>query len=472
MFTLFIFNKQRQQQEQVEEVNTADAIRAVETAMRGYIVSNWEALIKGGPINGVDVDPIPAEGDILSVDIADAELAGYLPQGFLIDNNFNQAFHIAIQRRDPTTTRMPIQTVIMSGRENKRGIPFDSLSGVRIAAMVGSGGGVIRRPFNPGEQSGMAYGTLGTWQLDMKQYFDPDLTTPVRLVSTVDFTLEDVEHPLRNSVLYREEMDRFPHGNEMVLTDIDMNGNAMVDLRKLKYKVPNDTGDFDFEDGFIIDAENGSIRMKIKSETKTVAMGATHFDGANSAYISHGTTKTGTETDYYGIQPENVSTLYDIRLGALKGDKLSEIIPTISLKASYKNKRSGDNILAPNCPIGWAPIIDVIPTTAAAGTTKSTSLSTSGPRLDCNIGACAVNCTLNKYTGCTKTTCTGGQVSCTATPPSGNFAAPPDFTGADAYAVINNDASTGKTKSWDLVATGHYASYNLNVNTYCKMVID
>jgi hypothetical protein len=61
LFSVFIFQKQVQQQRQLEEVGMAEAIRTVQRAMKRYVENNWQVLAKtGGSIGGVSVSAPPA----------------------------------------------------------------------------------------------------------------------------------------------------------------------------------------------------------------------------------------------------------------------------------------------------------------------------------------------------------------------------------------------------------------------------
>ena len=179
-------------------------------------------MTKGGTINGVDIPAIPPGGDVITIAIDDAELANYLPTDFDQANPFNSAFRIAIKRK-PDGGK-PIRAVVISGNATRNGSRLDDMSGVRIAAMVGSGGGVIR---SDGTE---AKGTMGLWKLDgptlAAMFTNPDDLEPVRVVVTSDFTLDETENPLWKSVLFRESRNDFPDGNTM-LTDIDMGGYSV-----------------------------------------------------------------------------------------------------------------------------------------------------------------------------------------------------------------------------------------------------
>jgi hypothetical protein len=359
LFSVFIFQKQLQQQRQLEEVNTADAIRAIQKGMKRYVENHWQALVKGGLIDGTSVEAPPENDDPASpwvrtwtVAIDDAELARYLPQGFTSTGEFNQAFRVAIRRRHYKTSRQPVQVVVVSGDQNQRGTRFDDLAGNRIAAMVGSGGGYIPKDefaASRGLSAGSAQGSLGLWSLDLNKNYglNAEDLTPVRIVSTADFALEEVESPLWQGALFRELNDRFPNGNTM-LTDIDMSGDAdsrlaqglaagrpgfgLVNLGSLKYKVPDGAGGWKTENGFLIDAQKGQISFapnpgsfSLDASNETMFLGKISLDKGNIAtgkgdittfQGNVGTNKGNIRTDEGDIRTD-FGNLYTGRAGGL-----------------------------------------------------------------------------------------------------------------------------------------------------------
>jgi hypothetical protein len=384
LFSVFIFNKQFQQQRQLEEINTAEGIKTIQKAMKRYVEVNWEALLKGGMINGETIPAVPASGDVRTVDISDPELANYLPQGFAADNAFNAGFKIAIKRKPHASGKQPVQVVVVSPNASKGGGKFNNLAGARIAAMVGSGSGYLRSGAD-----GKATGTLGLWSLDVRDYFtDAAVQEPVRVVSTTDFNLDEVENPLWKSALFREKVDGFPSGNAM-LTDIDMTGDGtpgskpgIINLNALRYKDADGT----VKDGFLIDAANGEIRLTAMSPGRTAAASAT---GEGTRVVAGMVAEAN-----YSLKPGGVSLMKDIRLEDMGGARLSDILPKLSLQATYRNladnsfvpapgfKVSGtalvENPAARKCPVGYAPAVSVIG--------KNTTMDTATP---CTFAASA-----------------------------------------------------------------------------------
>jgi uncharacterized protein YcnI len=407
LFSVFIFNKQFQQQRQLEDINTAESIKVIQKAMKRYVETNWEALLKGGAINGETVPAIPEAGDVHTVDISDTELANYLPQGFAADNAFNAGFKIAIRRKPHANGKQPVQVVVVSPNASKQGGKFDNMAGARIAAMVGSGGGYIRSD----AADGTATGTMGLWSLDVRDYFaDAAVQEPVRVVSTTDFALDEVENPLWKSVLFRDKVDGFPNGNAM-LTDIDMSGNGLINLSALKYRDEDGTA----KDGFLIDAANGEIRLTAQTAGKSVTEGESEGAQAVVGEIP---------ADYYSLKPGGTSVMKDIRLEALGGNTISEVMPKISLQTIYRNQASGAFIPAPGfdadgnltgttCAIGYAPAIEVTPKTKKA-VASALPWSDAAPSISCT--APAISCTTTggnvTVTGTLSTTGTGSSGTC------------------------------------------------------------
>jgi hypothetical protein len=345
--------------------------------------------------------------------------------------------------------------------------------------MVGIDGGFIR---SHEADKGKVQGTLGFWGLDMADYFtNAQDFEPVRVVSMADYALEETESPLWRSMLFREKMDRFPHGNEM-LTDIDMTGNGLIDLRALQYKKTDVDGNVTVEYGFIIEADKGTIRTT-NNNAPVKTIGAVK-DSEEGTYAKPGTT----EEAYYGLTPAETSVLGDVRLGFLKGNLLSEALPNVSMKAEQKNVGNGDFIQAPACPIGWAPAIDVIPVSYGAGEAVTASISGASPTITCRVPeptnpptgpatcTCPAGYTLSSgqcqqtTTVPSSSTCTGGYYCPSGGSLSGDYCS---TSGTSTYAATctcpvgytRSDTSCSKTTTYEATCRAAAGPLTYNVTT-------
>jgi len=213
----------------------------------------------------------------------------------------------------------------------------------------------------------------------------------------------------------------------------------------------------------------------------------------------------GSDVPYYGLRPHQTSNLYDLSLDAYKGNRLSEILPTMAHKASFKHVTNGNYITVPNnpkCPKGWIPAIAVIPVEQNPGSPRTVVFSWSPISLSCgNVGcvqgsgSCADQCAeIVYYECCSSCNCDGegncesccstcsycarwtcvvagdctneGGTSCSTSTPSGS-ASSPDSGYIGAQATAEEILEDGEITSWKVILTGLFK--RATVNTFCKL---
>jgi hypothetical protein len=218
--------------------------------------------------------------------------------------------------------------------------------------------------------------------------------------------------------------------------------------------------------------------------------------------------------NFYGIQPDKISNLKDLRLDMHKGNKLSEVLPKLSQRGSFKNVRNGESVPAPipKCPEGWIPAVAVIPAAQESGTAKYVSftwepMSVSCGRVQCkanyscssipgcigqwvtqyyscNCSTCGCDsdgkncstccstcsrlvCTEMGYVGCNFSCENTGTTTCSTSTPTARAPVPADYLGATATAqeVLSGPEIAG----WKIILTGQFANNTATVNTFCKL---
>jgi hypothetical protein len=419
MFSMFIFDKQLRQQMELEEVNATEAICALRDTARIQITANKETYAEG----------------ITVMDASDFIDAAYL-----------SGFKVSIKKEGQKLSAIIVSPTKLGRHE------LDNLSAARISSMLGASGGFV--PFIKGEPSSLASGTLGLWSLDVKDFFGASFADPVRIVIHLEFSEEEstasLSETLQENLLFRTAVEGYPDGNKM-LTDIDMNNHGLVDVSSLQYR----DAEGNVRDGIFIDAKSGTITLPAKTADRSVASGFT--DAESGSNVVGGSVPS----DNYRLDPAGLSIMKDIQLEDLGGAKLSDIVPKLSLQASYRNRADGSYVPAPGfavigssftrtssptCPPGYAPYIELIPRDMAAGESKSF-----------NVVVPAVNCTISGNTA----NCPGGTVSSSV---------PADFSGAGASAMAQTLASGGQTYTagWRISLSGHYL--NADVDVFCKAV--
>jgi type II secretory pathway pseudopilin PulG len=429
VFSAFIVNKQLERQAEIEEMNVADGMRTLNLAVKRYMEVHRRKFETGGHVVGNIHIPVideffPDEGDILPLAITDPELRRFLPEGFDPNDTVFSAYRISIKRSRPEPAidpevynPPPIRVVIISDNRLSKGKLLDNLRAARIASLLGSAGGYIGTDMNNGVSTFDANGNLSLWQLDMRDYFVNEAEIqPVRVVSALGFNT-DRDDDIRDRVMFRDHWEDYPEGNTMftnILWQGPENSRNITNLNEIQM-VAHDpaTGeilkdaDGNFINTLLINGDTGEITvnrdyMKMKQKYDHAKGQAITSDGG-SRVVAGGfdeTTAGGKEQTTYGLKFDGETVLNELRLEALGGAKLSDILPRYSLKKIHRNITSG-RIAAPGydaggnrttektCPVGYAPVVQVMPyniqtetnvTSAgpftAAGTAQTTSNAT------------------------------------------------------------------------------------------------
>ena len=381
IFLGFIFQKQNQQRKQLDEVNTAEAIKVVSNSLKQYLAEN-QALY-------------PDDGTY-ELAAGDAEFSKFLPTNFSFGN-----FKAIIKRDNDKFSGL-----VLTDQTDAKGRPYTNVSAARIAAMLGSSGGFIKA------NETLATGTMGLWKLDMAGYFaDPEKEAPVRIVAAVDMEqdrvadLENSLDDLKGKALFRVKVDGMPDANKME-TDIDMSGNSLVDLAFLKYRENGIV-----KDGFIIDAKSGTISLAKQMAPLAVS---SNTDAAENTAVVSGNIPGSP----YSLDLAGTSVMKDLRLENLGGVELSEVIGNYQLRTVHRDVGNGAFVPAPGfkvdgtelkrdagqrtCPVGYAPALSVTGKGMTPGQSKTTSAAV--PQNECTFQADAAD------------TC---QITVTASCPSG-----------------------------------------------------
>jgi type II secretory pathway pseudopilin PulG len=322
VFLGFIFQKQNQQQKQLDEVNTAEAIKVVSNSLKQYLAEN-QALY-------------PDDGTYeLAAD--DAEFSKFLPTNFSFGN-----FKAIIKRDNDKFSGL-----VLTDQTDAKGRPYTNVSAARIAAMLGSSGGFIKA------NETLATGTMGLWELDMAGYFaDPEKEAPVRIVAAVDMEqdhivdLESSLDDLKSKALFRVKVDGMPDANKME-TDIDMSGNSLVDLAFLKYR-ENGT----VKDGFIINAQSGTISL---GKQMTPLAVSSDTDAAENTAVVSGNIPGGP----YALDLAGTSVMKDLRIENLGGVELSKIIGNYQLRTVHRDVADGAFVPAPGFKVDGTELVTV-----------------------------------------------------------------------------------------------------------------
>ena len=240
-----------QQQKQLDEVNTAEAIKVVSDSLKNYLAANAASHSPGS------VTTLATPRTDFNSAFIDTAFAAFLPAGFSFDK------FSAFVRNDAGK----LSALVVTDTEDFKGRPYSGTSAARIAALIGSQGGLLKGTDTK------AAGNMGLWDMDVSSFSvspTADLEQ-VRIVAAVDFDQDRVEElaadidDLRGKVLFRVPMPSIPNANVME-TDLTFENGATKTL-----KIGNDgslTGA-----NFSV-ASNGNITAKAITATTGAFSGA------------------------------------------------------------------------------------------------------------------------------------------------------------------------------------------------------
>ncbi|GHU00405.1 hypothetical protein FACS1894186_0860 [Alphaproteobacteria bacterium] len=344
MFSMFIFQKQLAQQKQLEEVNSADAIRSLRDSVRSAVSAN-----KGTYAQGLTL-----------LDASEFSTAAYF-----------QGFRVAVNRDGDKLSALIVSPTKL-GRYD-----LDNLSAARISSMLGSSGGFL--PLVDGDPSAPASGTLGLWSLDMNS-IDASLADPVRIVVQLEFSDSGNEFAEEKDKLLYRTADNGKLSNTMITSLFFSDGSSDTIILdpaagSVRAKSAEFSGTLSAGGGnFFVDSAGGMITNGRTFAWDHVARGGVYVERApltnNWADMKPAVSMTADRTQLYRTDGTNTVTLMndtgDVHaLGFFLGDdfKTRGGLSTTKLvpQAFYADLASGVSIPNPNCPAGWTATVALTP---------------------------------------------------------------------------------------------------------------
>jgi hypothetical protein len=314
--------------------------------------------------------------------------------------------------------------VVSEAGMSPAGGKLDDAAAGRIASLIGVSGG---HAFSIDPER--ARGVLGLWNANLADYFPdepPANSARVAVLVKVDLPKEFY------SVLFRDQIGGFPNGLRFE-TDLDMGENSIINLASLGYL--DDDGKV--KNGFAFDLPTGKIILPAKTPERPAGGGSTE-EGSLAVPDNR-------PAEPYTIDPAGVSVMSDIQLEDLGGAKLSEIMPKLSLQASYRDQANGALVPAPGfrasggtlardasadlCPAGYAPSAETVLHGTDTGTAQTAAAEF--PGATCDVQTCQI------------TTATTTGYSC----PSGYSCYSGDCSSSSGQCYRDSTSSISATKS-------------------------
>ena len=209
---------------ETEEVGMANQIKELKTALGAWIAANYQDELKTA--SGITKKEIPA-----------AQLAPYLPPGFLekdaediyhirghkLADSYKTGVRIECKEEDESSkcVRAQITGLVLSDGPQE----IDARRAAKIASMVGADGGYMLSSkmvtaLDAESEKSKIFGTQGVWEGNVNDYFDGDVSGG-RVAATTVYS-----GSFGGDVLYRKKVDGMPDANSM-FTDLDMGTHSI-----------------------------------------------------------------------------------------------------------------------------------------------------------------------------------------------------------------------------------------------------
>ncbi len=347
----------------------ADKMTMISEATKGYIKTNYAALLDKAPNPGSGAMVIPVGKDSPTGAIPSGpnglksiQGGGFLPVNFIDRNSFNQQTAVLVRKCGCANNTLEVLLTTYGGRK----IP-DNLLGMTANAM-GALGGYVPEKYVVASQAGNVLGSYGGWQTDASDW-GPASTRPA--TGTIQSTMAFEDGSLVADYLNRYDID-IPEANKMH-TSIDVNGNDLNHVKTISAET--DTGEVDL---------TGSLRATINVYAKdgvfsgdvsagnNLVVGKDAIVGGSARVV--GDTETGTlhvDTDATiknNLDVKQVARINDLKAQYISADsiiyrdttttfnktkadaiRLGDLLPTMSKKYSYKVTETDTIVYKPVC---------------------------------------------------------------------------------------------------------------------------
>jgi prepilin-type N-terminal cleavage/methylation domain-containing protein len=347
----------------------ADKMTMISEATKGYIKTNYAALLSTAPNPGSGALVIPVGKDTVNGPIPagpgglkSIQGGGFLPANFIDRNSFNQKTAVLIRKCGCVNNTLEVLLTTYDGRQ----IP-DTLLGMTANAM-GALGGSVPEKYVVASQAGQVLGSYGGWQTDASDW-GPAATRPQ--TGTIQSTMAFEDGSLIADYLNRYDID-IPEANKMH-TSIDVNANDLNHVKTISAQTP--TGEVGL---------TGSLRATVNiyaqdgQFSRNVAVGNDLVVG-NAATVGGDATVGGTTTTTNlqvnqdatvnnNLSVKQVASINDLKAAYInadsvvyKGDtttwgktkangvRLGDILPKMSAQYSYRVTETDSIVYKPVC---------------------------------------------------------------------------------------------------------------------------
>ncbi len=387
LLTPLLFQQISRRNEEISNANIATEIRSIKNALSAYIQANEYSLSETlGLIDHDNYKEISADNPQSTENVSLNTLQSY---GFSLSNIPSDEYTILIQGYT-----LPVEYTFLEGEGISLGTKYRPvIYGIvlgktgyslrragKIASLIGLDGGVMLN-------GGVFQGVDGAWSFETED----NAGFPAGAVGAVTIFDVATNSAILEGVKIKDYIGKTVQTTSGAIRKLHVpNFFAVGDASNCikKYKNPDFSINDPEEEGYegcaplfevYENTENGEFFVKMREgriETRKVAFSNSDTEGDETTlrvpsqgspyalYNFMGTINTeGTQN--YLLDPAYTSVMNDIRLTSRGGARLSEVLPDYINKGIYFIPRE-EPIDTPQCPIGYAPAVAIIPIRANA----------------------------------------------------------------------------------------------------------
>ncbi|MBY3151261.1 shufflon system plasmid conjugative transfer pilus tip adhesin PilV [Rhizobium laguerreae] len=220
VLAVIYINLQQGESDRIVAKNTADRLKTVGEAAKGYLTANYSTLLATAPTSGALVIKVGRTTPGGAVPSGSLQEKGFLPSGFVDTNAFQQNTALLVRKINSTTLDAMLTTY--GGRE----IPDRMLGST--AKLVGEAGGFVPKTYPLASDAGDILGIGGGWRSEASEW-GAAATRPD--TGSLQMTMNFEDGSLLKDFLYRNDVGN-PEANRMN-THIDMNKQALNNTGKI-----------------------------------------------------------------------------------------------------------------------------------------------------------------------------------------------------------------------------------------------
>lgn len=385
LITPLLYQQINRRNEEISNANIATEVRTIKDAVSAYIQSYEQRLaaqdcnlmLNGEYKNVTSIQEcVSAEGSYSNelqgtgfypgideiLDDYDINLFAYtLPAGY---QQYDENADARVQVYRPVIYGVITENAVDENRPLRRS--------AKIASLIGLDGGVV--------MGNTINGMDGTW-ITENTMNAPDraiaaITAYDAATNSAILTDVKIEHfkgdtlQANTGVVNKLHAPTFFSVGDVTYNCVENYGNDTLDVRKSGDTLTAaDGSDIVCAPLFEVDGETGKIKIKegkIETQLTAFSTSSNSDDETKAALVPSSSIDIndlteGGEYTVYQLDPAYTSVMNDIKLTSRGGARLSEILPNYITKDIVSISGSG-TINYPNCPVGYAPAIAVIPT--------------------------------------------------------------------------------------------------------------